>query len=449
MTLPSPKICRKIVQLHALIGSPNANEAEAARQKLTEVLVKHGLTWNDLPRILSAIQDADGRPGDRNTNAAPSPKTDAVPEFNVLDLLLGLLEKYISITSEERMAVALWILHAWVFDRFTITPRLALLSPVRGCGKTVLLCLIKLLLADAFRTDNATPAALYHHLDRHPYAALLVDEGDNLDLLRNPILRAVFNAGHRSGGSIDRFIGGRPRKFHVFAPLAIAAIGTLPLPLLHRSVAINMQRPSGETTLERLDERSPIFGPLREQIRRWAATCSLTPDPDMPMALRNRAADNWRLLISIAESLGHGDEARVAATKLSSNRLYEDVAVILLEDIRAVFDELKVDRIASVLLVSKLVSLNDGAWAEWRGPKDDRPPHKLTQGELATLLRDFQIRPKTVWPRGRQSGDRSSRGYLRSQFEAAWRAYCPSADTATQPPKVIDLPHRATAGASA
>jgi hypothetical protein len=340
MTLPSPKVCRKIVQLHALIGSPNANEAEAARQKLTEVLAKHGLTWNDLPRILSAIQAADERPRDRSSSGATSTTaTDGVPEVNVLDLVLRLLEQHISITPEEHLAVALWILHAWLFDRFPITRRLALLSPVRGCGKTVLLCLIQL-----------------------------------------------------------------------------------------------------------LPKNSPVFAASREQIRRWVATCSLVHDPEIPMALRNRAADNWRPLISMAESLGHGDEARAAATKLSANRLYEDVGVTLLEDIRAVFEELGVDRIASALLVSKLINLNDGAWAEWRGPRDDRPPRKLTQGELARLLRDFQIRPRTIWPKERQSSDRSSRGYLRSQFEAAWRAYCTSADTPTQAPKIIDVPK--TAGAS-
>jgi hypothetical protein len=69
---------------------------------------------------------------------------------------------------------------------------------------------------------------------------------------------------------------------------------------------------------------------------------------------------------------------------------------------------------------------SDGFWGEWRGPNDERPPRKLTQGELARLLRPFQIRARTIWPPQRRPGDRSKRGYLRSQFEAAWRAYCAS-----------------------
>jgi hypothetical protein len=66
------------------------------------------------------------------------------------------------------------------------------------------------------------------------------------------------------------------------------------------------------------------------------------------------------------------------------------------------------------------------------------PPRKLTQGELARLLRPLGIRPKTIWP-AQRSGDKSRRGYGRARFAAAWRAYC-GADTPTQPHKLKDLP---------
>jgi len=79
----------------------------------------------------------------------------------VLQLTLDLVEMHVAITPEERMATALWILHSYVFDRFDVTPRLGLLSPVRGCGKTTLLILLDLLTADPYRTDNTTPAAIY------------------------------------------------------------------------------------------------------------------------------------------------------------------------------------------------------------------------------------------------------------------------------------------------
>jgi hypothetical protein len=442
MTLPSPKICKRIRQLFRLTSSPNPNEAANANDKLFKLLTKHGLSLLDIPACVAAADaddEAKARAASGNTSnprTATSQGSTGGPEVNVLDLVLRLLELHIAITPEERLAVALWVLHTHVFARFPVTPRLALLSPVRGCGKTMLLILIELLAADPYRTDNVTAATIYHLLDRQAHS-MLIDEGDNLGLLANHVLRSVFNS-NRRGGSVDRFVSGRARKFPTFAPLAIAAIGMLPLPLLHRSVVINMQRASAQ--LERLDEDNPSFAASREQIQKWAATCSLARDPEMPPSLRNRAGDNWRVLLSIADDLGHGEDARAAAIALCANRPDEDPGVVLLTDIRTVFLGLGTDRVASAALVGALLELDDAMWADWRGPHDDRPPRKLSQSELARLLRPFGIRPKTIWPAQRRPGSRSNRGYLRSQFEQAWAAYCSAPDTATQASRVINLP---------
>ncbi len=179
--------------------------------------------------------------------------------------------------------------------------------------------------------------------------------------------------------------------------------------------------------------------------RTWcfAPTARLARDPEMPSSLRNRAADNCRPLLAIADALGHGEAARTALVELHSNRPDEDPGVSLLADIRKVFLARGVDRIGSKDLVEAMLELEDAVWAEWRGVNDDRPPHKLIRSELARLLQPFGIRSKTIWPIARRPGDRSCRGYTRDQFEAAWAAYCPTvatADTATQPSKIIGLP---------
>jgi Protein of unknown function (DUF3631) len=439
MTLPPPKVCQRIRKLHAMVGSSSPKEAHNAHDKLNHLLAEHGLTWNDLPRILTADISDTGEARDAGTGpAAPAaaPTEDDIPDL--LGLILRLIEDHISTTAEERLAIALWILHCWVFDRFAVTPRLTLISPVRGCGKTITLSLIELLIPEGNRTDNTTAAAIYYALDRRQRTVLLVDEADGLDLYRNNVLRSLFNSGHRRGGSINRFVGGRPQRYRTFAPLGVAAIGMLPLPLLHRAVVINMQRSSAQ--LRRLDETSLVFHLARQGIQKWAASCTLAPDPEMPPVLRNRAADNWRVLLSIADDLGYSEAARSAAVTLCANRPDEDPGVVLLADIRTVFQARGVDRIASLALVEAMVGMDDGPWNEWRGPNDDRPARKLTQGEMAGLLRPFGIRPKTIWPAGRQLGGKSSRGYMRSQFEEAWRAYCPPTDTSTQSSKIIQLP---------
>jgi hypothetical protein len=384
MTLPPPKVCQRIRKLHAMVGSSSPKEAHNARDKLNHLLAEHGL-----PRILTADGDT-GEVRDAGTGAAApanAPTEDDIPDL--LGLILRLIEDHISTTAEERLAIALWILHCWVFDRFAVTPRLALISPVRGCGKTITLSLIELLIPEGSRTDNTTAAAIYYALDRRQHTVLLVDEADGLDLSRNNVLRSLFNSGHRRGGSINRFVGGRPQRYRTFAPLAIAAIGMLQLPLLHRAVVINMQRSSAQ--LRRLDETRLVFHLARQGIQKWAASCTLAADPEMPPVLRNRAADNWRVLLSIADDLGYSEAARSAAVTLCANRPDEDPGIVLLADIRTAFQARGVDRIASSALAEALVGLDDGPWNEWRGPNDDRPARKLTQGEMAGLLRPIGI----------------------------------------------------------
>jgi hypothetical protein len=161
----------------------------------------------------------------------------------------------------------------------------------------------------------------------------------------------------------------------------------------------------------------------------------MNPEPDMPASLRNRAADNCRPLFAIADDLGYGEAARAAATTLFANRLDEDVSVVLLIDIRSVFNARGADRVTSKALIEALLALDDGLWTDWRGPNDDRPPRKFNQPDLARLLRPFGIRPRTI----RLTNNQTARGYLCAQFEPAWAAYCPPADTPTQSSKVIHL----------
>jgi hypothetical protein len=435
MTLPPFRVCQRFLKLFAMLSSSHAAEADNARAQLFNLLSRHGLTWNDLPAILASADSAN----QGTSQAPPSDHSTSVPDVNVLGLVLRLIEERIAIEPSERMIVALWVLHSYVFDLFVITPRLVLVSPVRGCGKTTLLALLELLVAEPYRTDDVTAAAIYHQLDCRPKTTLLIDEADNLGLPGNRVLRSLFNSGHRRGGGISRFAHGESRKFPTFAPLAVAAIGMLPLPLMHRAAAvISMHRhaPSRNAQqIQALDENDPIFPDAREQIKRWAATCSLARDPEIPFPLSNRLADNWRVLLAIADDLRHGDEARSAAIEACANRLDEDPGVLLLIDIRRVFTARGIDRFSSSTLVEALLELDEGIWSEWCGPNDNHLPRKLTQGELAKMLRPFQIRPKTIWPAQRRPGDKSKRGYLRSQFEPVWDRYCSTANAANNQAK--------------
>jgi hypothetical protein len=116
-------------------------------------------------------------------------------------------------------------------------------------------------------------------------------------------------------------------------------------------------------------------------------------DPAMPGQLRNRPADNWRPLIAIADAFGAAwaARAREAAIAFAGEHQDEDAAVVLLRDIRDIFDGRRVDRLPSKAIVDRLNNADDAMWSEWRGIHGNQQPRKLSQGELAKLLEPQRI----------------------------------------------------------
>jgi hypothetical protein len=418
----------RLKKFHAMLGSPA--ERENAYAQIDKLLTKYKKTWNDVPELLSTAeipQQEDDEPSG-NSIASERPAS--------LDLIRYFLRQHLHLTGHQFTALTLWIAHTFKYHRFSVTPRLALLSPVRGCGKTTVLNLISALAFKAKKFDHTTPAVLFRLIDReHP--CILLDEADNQNLPVTSALRAVINSGHHSEGKVSRYLDGEEKVFSTFAPLGLAAIGTLPLPILHRSIVLRMER-APNAKLARFDpktircQRVDCETIYRETFE-WMRQCQPALDPPMPSALRNRAADNWRVLLAIADACSPewGADARAAAIALSAGQ-DEDAGVLLLTDIRDIFRRAATDRLSSAVIVSELIDLPEGLWSEWRGPRDDQLPRKLSQGALALMLAPFGIKPRTIWPPRRGTADKSARGYYRAAFEAAWASYCDGDGTPSQ-----------------
>jgi len=141
----------------------------------------------------------------------------------------------------------------------------------------------------------------------------------------------------------------------------------------------------------------------------WAREAKLNSDPAMPVQLRNRPADNWRPLIAIADAFGAAwaARAREAAIAFAGEHQDEDAAVVLLRDIRDIFDGRRVDRLPSKAIIDRLNNADDAMWWEWRGIHGNQQPRKLSPGELAKLLEPFQIRPQTIRLFAPASGERT------------------------------------------
>jgi hypothetical protein len=148
-------------------------------------------------------------------------------------LMLRLIEGYISVTEEERLAISLWVLHTHVFRHFHHTPRLLVIGPIEECGKTTVLKVIEQLAYEPARFGGVTAAMIYHQLESTPGITLLIDEADNLDLFNDRKMRQIFNYGHETyGADIGKVNSGRPQKYSVSAPVALGTIQEVPRPLM-------------------------------------------------------------------------------------------------------------------------------------------------------------------------------------------------------------------------
>jgi putative DNA primase/helicase len=371
-----------------------------------------------LPRLASVVKGRRAATEDENA-ALPhwnvEPSAEPVDGAALLNNLRRVFRRYVVLPKGADIALPLWVVHTWTMDAGDISPLLVLVSPTKRCGKTSVLILLYFLTPRSELSSNITAPALFRYIqDVRP--TLLIDEADSF-AKGNEELRGILNSGHtKAAANVIRNVDHKPRRFSTWAPKAIATIGTLADTLEDRAVVVRLQRKPPGATVERLRRRDNAdFAALRSQAARWAADNFdklADPNPKMP-DLNDRAADNWRPLLTIADLAGGTwpEEARLAACLLSGEEQDGAIGVELLRDIRSALGD--DDVIRSSDLVAKLTADPERPWAEWR---HGRP---LTQKQLAGLLAPFHIISLTVHPPGLPDG----KGYRRIDFEEAWAAY--------------------------
>jgi putative DNA primase/helicase len=274
------------------------------------------------------------------------------------------------------------------------------------------------LVARPLPTSNASVAAVFRIIEI-AVPTLLIDEADTF-LKENDELRGILNTGHRRGGQVTRTVGDdhEPRQFSTWAPVAIAMIGRLPDTLEDRAIALRLRRkkPTERVRHFRSDQTADLKL-LARMMARWTADnrdALAASDPDMG-ALFNRAADNWRPLIAIADRADGDWPARVRAIAETSEGSKEDQSTrtMLLSDIRDVLAARPyATRIGSTELATELGMMEGRPWTEWRHGK------QITAAGLARMLAPFGISPAT-----RRDGAETFKGYLAADFEEAFARY--------------------------
>lgn len=414
--LEQPETVEQAIKRLALLPSVDydkARQAEAKRLGLRVTTLDEAIAKRRPTKAKST--EAGGAVVFEEPDAWPRPVIGA----EVLDHIAAMVSRYVVLSKAAADAIALWIAHAHGFDAFTHTPRLNIKAPEKGCGKTLTLDVIQTLTPRAQRVENLTLAVLFRLVDAHK-PTLLIDEYDTF-LKENEELRGALNAGHKRGGGVLRCEGDNNeiRSFKTFAPVALAGIRALPSTLHDRSIAISLARAKPDEVRERFDSRKTEGAQiLKRQLARWVAdnlAALEACEPELPSRAFNRVADNWRPLFAIAEVAGGDWPVRV-------HRAFEALAapdddgesngVLLLADIRALFEVRNTDRLSSAEIVEALATKEERPWPEWSHGKP------ITVRQLASLLKPFGIKPHGI-----RIGDTTPRGYDLAQFQEVFDRY--------------------------
>src|SRR5262245_21015216 len=314
------------------------------------------------------------------------------PAARLLDGVHRFVTRYVVLGEHAGVAVALWVVHAWVLDAFEVTGYLEIRSPVRRCGKSTLLDVLELLVPRPWKAISPSEAVFYRQISTK-MPTLLLDEVDaifNRKAEATEGLRACLNAGNKRGTTVPRCVPPHMEiaEFEVFCAKALAGIGQLPATITDRSIPIEMRRKDAGDHVERFRSRKAaiLAAPLVEELEAWsfdavdAVELELLrvehlADEGQPLAsLDDRAWEQaWEPLLAVASIAGEAwkQKAIHAAVALSGGRDDEmDEGVTLLADIRAVFEENRdPDAIPTAELLDALLAIETSPWrAFWSDP---------------------------------------------------------------------------------
>jgi len=320
--------------------------------------------------------------------AATLPDEAATEAAELLGRVERFVARFVAAPSQHALvALTLWAAHTHAMGAFESTPRLALLSPEPSSGKTRALEVLETLTPAPLHGLNASTAAIFRTIAA-ARPTLLLDEVDAIfgragasDPARED-LRALLNAGHRRGASIPRCVGPshEPKRFEVYAAVALAGLGDLPDTLMTRSIVIRMRRRlAGETISPfRVRDATPAGHGLRDELATWCAEIAdalADARPVMPEGIEDRNADVWEALLAIADAAGDAwpARARAAAVALAGEAVSNaaSLGIRLLGDLRDVFGE--ADRMSTAAILDALCKLEEAPWASLKGaPLDAR-----------------------------------------------------------------------------
>jgi hypothetical protein len=374
------------------------------------------------------------------------------PPLNVdgaalLDEAVRALGRYVVFRDvEHAAAAALYVAATHAVRELQFAPRFRVKSPVKRCGKTLLLDVMSCMVHRALPTANVSAAALVRSIGSDP-ATLVLDEMDAVfgknvkGDEKAETLRGVLNAGFGRGKPYIRYdaVNCQVESFPTFAMAIIAGIGDLPDTIEDRAIIVSLVRKTKDRKVARfrLRQHTPGLRDLGDRLAAWVGPLAAQigdAQPAMPPGMSDRAEDTWEPLIAVADAAGgHWPRtarhvARVMSAEAAKADTDQDTGTRLLTDMREVFGD--ADRLPTTVILVKLAGLTGAPWGDWNHGR------AMTDRQLADKLRGFGITPQQV-----KIEQKNLKGYFRGDFYAAWAAYVTEPPAPPEPPVQSDQPN--------
>lgn len=258
----------------------------------------------------------------------PQPKTN-VSEGNIIDAVAAFVRRFVFLKDESLyQLVSVWIIATYLAQEFDYMGYLFAYSPEPQSGKTTLLDVLDLLVANSSGIQIApTPAILFRTANGKTQLLDEIDTWSNAEELRS-----VLNAGFQKGAKVSRVekdadSGYNAQEYSVYGPKALAGIGLnkLTRATRDRTFALAMVRQMKAEKRARLRHRlvQSEVNDLKKRIEEWARknresvvkTYQEANFPDLNQ-FGDRTMDIADSLAAIIEVACKGDASEAAKAKL-------------------------------------------------------------------------------------------------------------------------------------
>ena len=386
----------------------------------------------DNPHLPDDYLDKETTPEPKNTGSTnesksgheidlyePTPWPEAVNGADVLDEAANLLKRHMVMTDADIYACVLWAAHTYLFKLFPHTPRLLITAPDAECGKTLLMThMVGNLITKPQPVELMSPAPFFRLAEKYQ-PTFLIDEAD-IFFRSDSDLPAAINGGFESHGRIPRCVGKDHdvRFFSTHCPVAMAGINIekkIPSSTLSRCIVISLDRAIGDEIphddiYSQASHKNALLA-VGKKLARWANDNEdriAKLKPELPDGVRNRTADKWSPLFSIAQAAGgRWPECVITALSGQADLSEPTKAQILLSDIHDIM-KLNFDRkIPTVDLIEQLCRLEDSPWKEYNFKDFDREKRRISTRQLSKLLKLYKISSKSI-----RIGMTTSKGFV-------------------------------------